>query len=116
MHWQAAGCKRSRASTAELSLGRPAGAAVLLFFSALPRAPPAAAAAAPLQVDRVRTENPEEGSQPDELFLFDISHPYGPTGHRWVLTPAGSACVCLTAQLRLQSWLVLLCLLSASVA
>lgn len=33
------------------------------------------------QVDRVRTEVLEE-SQPDELFLFDISHPYGPTGHR----------------------------------
>lgn len=29
----------------------------------------------------MRTEVLEE-SQPDELFLFDISHPYGPTGHR----------------------------------
>ncbi|KAL4432396.1 hypothetical protein ABPG77_001695 [Micractinium sp. CCAP 211/92] len=35
------------------------------------------------QVDRVRTEVLEE-SQPDELFLFDISHPYGPTGHRYM--------------------------------
>jgi hypothetical protein len=35
----------------------------------------------PCQVDRVRTENLET-SQPNELFLFDISHPYGPTGHR----------------------------------
>ena len=33
------------------------------------------------QVDRVRTEN-LESSKPNELFLFDISHPYGPTGHR----------------------------------
>ncbi len=34
-----------------------------------------------MQVDRVRIEN-LESSKPNELFLFDISHPYGPTGHR----------------------------------
>ncbi len=25
-----------------------------------------------------------DSSAPDELFLWDISHPYGPTGHRCV--------------------------------
>ncbi|EFN59047.1 expressed protein [Chlorella variabilis] len=35
------------------------------------------------RVDRVRTEN-LESSKPNELFLFDISHPYGPTGHRYM--------------------------------
>lgn len=32
----------------------------------------------------MRTENQEAGSDADELFLFDISHPYGPTGHRFM--------------------------------
>jgi len=39
------------------------------------------------RVDRVRTEV-VDSSTPDELFLFDISHPYGPTGHR----QAGASC------------------------
>jgi hypothetical protein len=62
--------------------------------------PAAACSVALLQVDRVRTENLEDGSQPDELFLFDISHPYGPTGHRWVQVPAASARLCSQARLQ----------------
>lgn len=33
-----------------------------------------------------------DSSAPDELFLWDISHPYGPTGHRCVGGVEGESC------------------------
>ena len=75
------------AAAAAASVSTVAGAAhpaVCTICFSLVRSPPLHCLAwqMPLQqVDRVRTENLGE-SQPDELFLFDISHPYGPTGHR----------------------------------
>lgn len=34
------------------------------------------------RVDMVRSDN-KAITQPTDLFFWDISHPYGPTGHRW---------------------------------